>query len=118
MGAPSEVRPLAGVDLAGVYTGMRPDEQSTLEFSDIDLVHGFLTIRRKPHFHFHPKNCQLHRVPIADPARMAIEKIAERKHPDSELVFHRVDGSRWGDIAGSFDSLVDGAGLQRKRPTT
>jgi integrase len=52
----------------------------------------------------------------AEPARMALEKMAELKHPTSELVFHRVDGSRWGDIAKSFDTLVDRAGLQRKAP--
>ena len=98
------------------HTGLRPGEQSTLEFSDIDLVHGFLTIRRKPHFHFHPKNYQLRRVPLSDPARMAIEKMAELRHEVSDLVFHRVDGSRWGDIAGGFDSLVDRAALQRKPP--
>jgi integrase len=98
------------------HTGLRPGEQATLEFSDIGLIHGFLTIRQKPHFQFNPKNCQLRRVPLSDPARMAIEKMAELKHPDSELVFHRVDGSRWGDIAGSFDSLVDRARLQRKAP--
>jgi len=98
------------------HTGLRPGEQGTLEFSDIDPVHGFLTIRRKPHFHFHPKNYQLRRVPLADPARMAIQKMAELKHGTSELVFHRVDGSKWGDIAGSFDSLVDRTGLQRKAP--
>jgi hypothetical protein len=47
---------------------------------------------------------------------MAIEMMAELKHPTSELVFHRVDGSRWGDIVGSFASLVDRAKLQRQAP--
>ena len=49
---------------------------------------------------------------IADPARMAIEKMAELKRPT--FVFHRIDGSMSGDIAGSFDSLVDRTGLQPK----
>ncbi len=98
------------------HTGLRPGEQATLEFSDIDLTHGFLTVRRKPHLRFHPKNYQLRRVPLAEPAVMAIEKMARVKHDASDLLFHRADGSRWGDIAASFDSLVDRAGLQRKAP--
>ena len=97
------------------HTGLRPGEQATLEFSDVDLIR-FLTIRRKAHLRFHPKNYQIRRIPLADPARTAIENLLHVKHPASDLVFHRADGSRWGDIAASFDSLVDRAGLQRKAP--
>ena len=46
---------------------------------------------------------------------MAIEKMANGSIRTLSSC-SSVDGSRWGDIAGSFDSLVDRAGLQRKAP--
>ena len=98
------------------HTRLRPGEQGSLEFADIDLVHGFLMVRPKAHLRFHPKNYQVRRVPLVDPAGLAIENLLERRHASSDLVFHREDGSHWGDIGASFDSLVDRAALQRKVP--
>ena len=37
-------------------TGLRPGEQTMLEFSDIDVVHGFIQVQGKPDLGFHIKN--------------------------------------------------------------
>ena len=37
----------------------------------------------------------------------------KKKHSDSDFVFHRPDGSPWGDIGDSFNDLVVSAGLQK-----
>jgi hypothetical protein len=39
-------------------SGLRPGEQAMLEFSDIDLVHGFIHVPQKPDLGFHIKNYQ------------------------------------------------------------
>ena len=67
---------------------MRPGGQRSLEFAVVDLQHGFL------------------RIQIA--AQVA------RKHPESDFVFLRPDGSPWGDIGDSIDDLVVSAGLQKE----
>ena len=97
-------------------TGLRPGEQRILEFSDINLKHGFLRIQSKPRIDFHVKNYQHRYIPLPPQAQQAVLAQLEKKHPDSDFVFHRPDGSPWGDIAASFDELVVRAGLQKKEP--
>jgi len=98
------------------HTGLRPGEQRVLEFSDINLEHGFLRIQSKPEIHFHVKNYQHRYIPLAPPALEAVLAQRAKKHPDSDFVFHRPDGSPWGDIGDSFEEMVVAAGLQKETP--
>jgi site-specific recombinase XerD len=97
-------------------TGMRPGEQRVLEFADIDLQHGFLRIQSKPGIGFHVKNYQHRYIPLTPGAREAVQAQFAKKHPASDFVFHRPDGSAWGDIGNSIDDLAVSADLQRKEP--
>jgi len=101
--------------MLGCHTGLRPGEQRVLEFADIDSTHGFLIIRRKPHLHFKPKNYQLRIVPIVHPAPTAIEAMIANRHPDSDLVFHRPDGSPWGGAILPVRSRLPSNGQGRKK---
>ena len=115
--------------LLACNSGLRPGEQAMLEFSDVDLVHGFIHVQPKPDLGFHIKNYQDRYIPLAPEARAAIEAmVAHRKqttlHTNGgeltlDLVFHRPDGSPWGDIADSMDrlfanALLNGAGTKRR----
>jgi site-specific recombinase XerD len=103
-------------------SGLRPGEQTMLEFSDVDLVHGFIHVQAKPDLGFHIKNYQDRYIPIAPEARAAIQamlphrkraeiSIGDGKAISVDFVFHRPDGSFWGDLAESMDRLFEGAGL-------
>lgn len=96
--------------------GLRPGEQRFLEFGDIDLRHDFLRIQSKPRFGFQVKNYQHRYVPLPPDARDAVQAQWAKKHASSDFVFHRPDGSPWGDIGGSFDELIVSSGLQKQQP--
>src|SRR5262249_5074234 len=95
-------------------TGLRPGEQRFLEFEDIDFQHGFLRVQSKPRIGFRLKNYQHRYIPLAPSACEAVQSQLGKKHADSDFVFHRPDGSPWGDIGDSIEELVIRAGLQRK----
>ena len=63
-------------------TGLRPGELRFLEFSDIDLQHGFVRIQSKPHIGFHVKNYQHRYIPLPPQAREAVLAQLEKTHPD------------------------------------
>jgi site-specific recombinase XerD len=106
-------------------SGLRPGEQAMLEFSDVDLVHGFIHVQAKPDLGFHLKNYQDRYIPLAPEARLALEAMTAHRKPATllgkegdpvpvDFVFHRPDGSPWGDLADSMDSLFVDAGLNGK----
>jgi integrase len=99
--------------LLACNTGLRPGEQRLLEFSDVDLQHGFLRIQSKPRIGFHVKNYQHRYIPLPPAAREALCAQLEKRHQASDFVFPRPDGSPWGDIGASFEELVVRTGLQR-----
>src|SRR5207247_310423 len=93
-----------------------------LEFSDIDPVHGFIHVQAKPDLGFHIKNYQDRYIPLAPEAKQAVEIMRARRKPsklkvqagrtvDVDFIFHRPDGSFWGDLADSMDALFVEAGL-------
>ena len=103
-------------------TGLRPGEQTMLEFSDIDLVHGFIHVQGKPDLGFHIKNYQDRYIPLSPEARTAIEAmgagrkrcavtIEDGRTLSIDFVFHRPDGMFWGDLAESMDRLFESAGF-------
>jgi integrase len=115
-------------------SGLRPGEQTMLEFSDIDLVHGFIHVQAKPDLGFHIKNYQDRYIPLAPEARTAIEAMLRHRTPRDlpltgggvatvDFVFHRSDGSPWGDVADSMERLfvdagLNGAGTKRRARIT
>ncbi len=97
------------------HTGLHPGEQRVLEFSDINLEHGFVRVQSKPKINFHVKNYQHRYIPLALPARDAVVAQRTKKLSESDFVFHRPDGSPWGDIGDSFDDLSWRRACRRRR---
>jgi integrase-like protein len=106
-------------------SGLRPGEQAMLEFSDIDLFHGFIHVQAKPDLGFHIKSYQDRYIPLAPEARAAVSAMMAHRKPSTlpgragapvpvDFVFHRSDGSPWGDLADSMDRLFMDAGLNSK----
>jgi site-specific recombinase XerD len=95
-------------------SGLRPSEQAMLQFSDVDLVHGYIHVQAKPDLGFHIKNYQDRYIPLAPEARAAVEAMVAHRKPCTlsrrdgdamagDFIFHRPDGSPWGDLADSMD---------------
>ena len=84
-----------------------------LEFSDVDLVHGFIHVQAKTDLGFHIKNYQDRYSPLAPEARGAVVSMLAHQKPwkNADLIFHRPDGSPWGHLADSMDRLFVNAGL-------
>lgn len=98
--------------IIGTNTGLRRAELLHLEFSDIDWERRVLSVKRKPHLSFHPKNYQQRFVPLTDEAYEALRTLQEKRHSTSDFVFHKSDGSRWLDVSSAFHGLVRRAGLK------
>jgi site-specific recombinase XerD len=103
-------------------SGLRPGEQAMLEFSDVDLVHGFIHVQAKPDLGFHIKNYQDRYIPLVPEARSAVEAMLACRKPATlsghggkavpvDFIFHRPDGSPWGDLGESMERLFADAGL-------
>jgi site-specific recombinase XerD len=106
-------------------SGLRPGEQARLEFSDVDLVHGFIHVQAKPDLEFHIKNYQDRYIPLVPQARLAVEAMLPCRKPSTlsghggkavpvDFIFHRPDGSPWGDLAESMERLFADGGLNGK----
>ncbi len=102
--------------MLGCNTGLRLSEILTLEFSDVDLARRILRLRNKPHLNFHIKNYQERHIPLNEDAIGALRSLLARKHPGSNFVFHKRNGSRWTTIHDSFDALVEKCKLQAEAP--
>ncbi len=100
----------------GANTGLRRSELLHLEFSDVDWERRIVSVKRKPHLNFHPKNYQQRFVPLTDEAHDALRTLLVKKHPNSGFVFHKADGGRWLDVSSAFQSLVRRAGLRKDPP--
>ena len=83
--------------------------------SDVDCNVGVLHIRNKNHVGFRPKGRRERRTPLNAPAMAALQSSAmvQKKHPESEFVFHQLDGGPWKSILESFRSLLKRCGLKR-----
>jgi integrase len=97
-------------------TGLRISELLFLEFSDIDLERRILRVQNKTHLHFHVKNYQERHIPLNAHALGAIESMLSTRHPSSNFVFPKTDGSRWTDLHNSFNTLVKRCGLEAAPP--
>jgi len=97
-------------------TGLRVSEVLTLEFADIDWDRRVLRVRNKPHLDFHVKNYQERHIRLNSQAHTALQSMLVKRHPESDFVFHRKDGSRWTNVHDSFDRLVKRCELQAEPP--
>lgn len=79
-------------------------------------------MQAKPDLGFHLKNYQDRYIPLAPQARTAFEAMLAHRQPCAlrrnggaavtvDFIFHRPDGSPWGDLADSMDRLFVDAGL-------
>jgi hypothetical protein len=100
-------------------------EQAMLEFSDVDLVHEFIHVQTKPDLGFLIKNYQDRYIPLVPEVRPAVEAMLASRKPSTlsrkdgklvpvDFIFHPPDGSPWGDLADSMDSLFTDTGLNSK----
>src|SRR6202049_2335572 len=97
-------------------TGLRVSEALTLEFTDVDWDRRILRIRNKSHLNFHVKNYQERHIPLNSHAHLGLQSMRAKKHPRSDLVFHKKDGSRWTAMHDSFNGLIKRCGLQADPP--
>jgi len=95
-----------------VNTGVRLSEELFLEFEDVDRNARVLHIRQKPQLGFKPKSHQERTIPLNDPAMAAFDSLYSRKHPASDFVFHRIDGTPWKSIKDAVASLVEDCSLK------
>jgi integrase len=94
-------------------TGLRCKEMLFLEFSDIDWNAGVLHVRNKTQVGFRPKGRKERRIPLNVPAMYALRSMFQKKHAESEYVFHQGDGFPWKSILESFRSLLKRCGFKR-----
>ncbi len=94
-------------------TGLRCKEMLFLEFSDIDWNAGVLHVRNKKQSGFWPKGRKERRIPLNMPALYALQAMLQKKHANSEYVFHQADGLPWKLILESFRSLLKRCGFKR-----
>ena len=80
-----------------------------LKFADIDWLNRFIAVRKTKS----GKDCVL---PLNNTAVAALLALKERKHPTSDLVFHRADGRAWKDMRETFTSAVRAADLWHAEP--
>ena len=96
------------LDLA-VSLATRPTETLTLKFTDIDWWNRFIAVRKT-------KSGKDRVLPLNNTAMAALRTMQERRHPKSDLVFHRADGRAWKDMRETFNAAVRAAGLWHPDP--
>jgi len=77
-----------------------------------------LTVRKKPDLGFLIKNYQERHIGLNTDALTALMVLRQRKHPESDFVLHRTDGSPWKKraVQDQFSDLVKSAGLHSSDP--
>jgi len=98
--------PLRTIVLVAIHTGMRKGEIMGLKWRDIDFKRGIVHL-------FKTKNDNKREIPLNNKALNAIS--ATRKHPKSEYVFTKKDGTKYGDFKKSFCTVLRKSAIKNFR---
>jgi len=99
---PERLRPIV---VLALNTGMRKGELQGLRWSDIDINSGTITLLAT-------KNGRKRHLYINEPVKRAL--FAIRKHPDSDYIFHKGDGSPY-NFRKAFETALSHAGITNFR---
>ena len=93
---------LRAVIIVAINTGMRKGEIRDLKWKDVDFKQGVITLLRT-------KSGKARYIPINTACRNVLSSIA--KHPESEYVFCKRDGTSY-DVRKGFETAKKRAGIQ------
>lgn len=96
-------RTLKSIVIVALNTGMRLGEILGIKWQDIDIKRGVIHL-------YTTKNGGKREIPINEQVKTAL--IRTRKHPQSEYVFCKRDGSRLRDIRTSFFTALEKSGIK------
>ena len=94
---------LRSIVTVAVYTGMRRGEILGLKWRDLDIKQGVIYLHNT-------KNGEKRELPINEQVKTALIQV--RKHPQSEYIFCKQDGSNVGDIKKSFLTAIRKSGIK------
>lgn len=94
---------LKGIVIIALNTGMRRGEILNLKWRDVDINRALIYL-------YNTKNKEKREVPINEQVKTAL--IRTRKHPQSEYIFCKKDGSSIGDIKKSFFTACKKSGIK------
>lgn len=94
---------LRPVVVVALNTGMRRGEILGLKWRDFDIKRGVIYLQNS-------KNGEKREIPINEQVKTALIRV--RKHPQSEYVFCKKDGSSIGDIKKSFLTALKKSGIK------
>ena len=94
---------LKPIVIVALNTGMRLGEILGIKWRDIDIKRGIIHL-------YNTKNGEKREIPINEQVKTAF--IRTRKHPQSEYVFCKSDGSQLRDIRTSFFTALRKSGIK------
>lgn len=94
---------LRTIVIVALNTGMRRGEVLGLKWRDLDVKRGVIYLHNT-------KNGERRELPINEQVKTALIRV--RKHPQSEYIFYKQDGSPIGDIKKSFLTAIRKSGIK------
>jgi integrase len=96
-------RNLRSIVTVALNTGMRRGEILGLKWRDLDVKRSVIYLHNT-------KNGEKRELPINEQVKTALIRV--RKHPQSEYIFYKEDGSHMGDIKKSFLTALRKSGIK------
>lgn len=93
---------LSPMVLLSLNTGLRRGELFSLEWDDIDLKQGNLTVRKA-----NAKSGKTRHIPLNTEAMAVLVRWQKQTNDESGLVFKNKDGSRFYSVKKAWDNLLD-----------
>lgn len=94
---------LKGMIIIALNTGMRRGEILDLKWRDVDVKRGVIYL-------YNTKNREKREIPINEQVKTAL--IRTKKHPQSEYIFYKRDGSPFGGFRKSFFTACKKSGIK------
>lgn len=94
---------LRGIVIIALNTGMRRGEILGLKWRDVDIKRSVIYLQNT-------KNGDRREIPINEQVKTVL--IRTRKHPQSEYIFYKADGSQIKDIKKSFLTALRKSGIK------